>query len=197
MNIESRVEDRPDPLADELDDRLEVELLGERLADLVDDRELGGALVRLGQQPLRLVEQPRVLEGDAHARRRASPSNRSSALGERVLAPMLVEDDDADHPVAGQDRDAQPRLGAQRRSSIAPSAIRSSAACRCAAVGRSVDHRAMSGPCRAAIGSRLDALALVDARTGTDRSASRRRRARCTSIRVANIVARPARRRAR
>ena len=27
-----------------------------------------GALVRLGQQPLRLVEQPGVLEGDAHAR---------------------------------------------------------------------------------------------------------------------------------
>ena len=34
--------------------------------------ELGGALVGLGQQPLRLVEQPRVFEGDAQAAEQAS-----------------------------------------------------------------------------------------------------------------------------
>ena len=66
--MDRRLEDRPDPLADEVDDRLEVELLGEGLADLVDDRQLGGALVGLRQQALRLVEQAGVLEGDAHAR---------------------------------------------------------------------------------------------------------------------------------
>ena len=63
-----RVEDRADPLADQVDDRLELELLGERRADLVDDRQLGRPLIGLGQQVLRLVEQPGVLEGDAEAR---------------------------------------------------------------------------------------------------------------------------------
>ena len=53
---------------DEVVHRLHVELGGEALLDAVDDRQLGRALVGLGQQPLRLVEQPRVLEGDAQAR---------------------------------------------------------------------------------------------------------------------------------
>ncbi len=34
--------------------------------DAVDDRELGGALLGFLEQPLRLVEQARVLERDAH-----------------------------------------------------------------------------------------------------------------------------------
>ena len=41
--------------------------VGEALLDAVDDGQLGGALVRLCQQALRLVEQPRVLKGDAEA----------------------------------------------------------------------------------------------------------------------------------
>ena len=41
---------------------------GEALLDAVDDRQLGRALVGLGQEPLGLVEQARVLERDAHAR---------------------------------------------------------------------------------------------------------------------------------
>ena len=41
--------------------RLEVELARERLADLVDGRELGDPLAGL-------VDQPRVLERDAEAR---------------------------------------------------------------------------------------------------------------------------------
>ena len=57
-----------DLVADEVVHRLHVELGGEALLDAVDDRQLGGALVGLGQQSLRLVEQPRVLEGDAQAR---------------------------------------------------------------------------------------------------------------------------------
>src|SRR3954470_1691417 len=36
-------EDRAHPIADELDDRLELELVGQRLADLVDQRQLGVA----------------------------------------------------------------------------------------------------------------------------------------------------------
>ena len=39
------------------------------LLDAVDHRELGVALLGLLQQPLRLVEEARVLERDAHARR--------------------------------------------------------------------------------------------------------------------------------
>src|SRR3990172_1865933 len=58
-------EDRPQPLPDQLDDGLEVELLGERAADLVDQRQFRRALVRFGQQALRLVEQAGVGEGHA------------------------------------------------------------------------------------------------------------------------------------
>ncbi len=64
-----RREQIADALAHELDDGVEVELLGERGTDLVDDRELGGPLVGLGQEALRLVEEARVLERHAHARR--------------------------------------------------------------------------------------------------------------------------------
>ena len=71
------LEDRADAFADEFDDGREVELLGEGVPDVVDDRELGVALVRLGQQPLRLVEQARALERDGHAR------------GERAQEPLV------------------------------------------------------------------------------------------------------------
>ena len=47
---------------------LEVELAGDPLLDAVDDRELGVALLGFLEQALRLVEQARVLERDAHAR---------------------------------------------------------------------------------------------------------------------------------
>ena len=46
-----RVEDLADPLADELDDRLELELLGEGLADLVDEGQLGVPLAGLLDRP--------------------------------------------------------------------------------------------------------------------------------------------------
>ena len=63
------VEDLADLVADEVVHGLHVELRGEALLDAVDDRELGGALVRLGQQSLRLVEEARVLEGTPGCRR--------------------------------------------------------------------------------------------------------------------------------
>ena len=102
-------EDRADPFADELDDGSEVELPGQGVADVVDDRKLGVALVCLGQQPFRLVEQAGVLEGHGHAR------------GERGQQPLVrlvvrvrlevLEADDADDPVARQDRDTEPGVG--------------------------------------------------------------------------------------
>ena len=61
------VEDLADLVADGVVDPLHVELGGERLLDAVDDRELRGALFALLEQALRLVEQARVLERDAHA----------------------------------------------------------------------------------------------------------------------------------
>ena len=61
------VEDRLDAVTDEVVHRLPVELLGKAVLDVVDQGQLGGPLVRLGQQPLRLVEQAGVLEGDAEA----------------------------------------------------------------------------------------------------------------------------------
>ena len=61
------VEDLADLVADRVVDALDVELGGERLLHAVDDRELGGALLGLLEQALRLVEQPRVFQRDAHA----------------------------------------------------------------------------------------------------------------------------------
>ena len=49
----------------------------EALLDAGDDRQLGGPLVGLGQQTLRLIEQAGVLEGDAQAR------------GERAEKPLV------------------------------------------------------------------------------------------------------------
>ena len=54
-------------VADQVDDRLEVELRRQPLLDAVDDRQLGGALLGLLEQALGLVEQARVLQRHAHA----------------------------------------------------------------------------------------------------------------------------------
>src|SRR4029453_4567501 len=50
-----------DPIADGLRDSLKVELPGKRLADLVDDGELGIALLGLSEQMLRLIKEAGVL----------------------------------------------------------------------------------------------------------------------------------------
>ena len=60
-------------------DALDVELGGERLLHAVDDRELGGALLALLEQALRLVEEARVLQRHAHAGGDACCSSRTSA----------------------------------------------------------------------------------------------------------------------
>ncbi len=91
-------------VADEIDDGLEVELGRHPLLDAVDDRELGGALLGFLQQMLRLVEEARVLERDAHARGdRAEQAYLS--LAERVFALVVLDDDRSEHTVTADDRD--------------------------------------------------------------------------------------------
>ena len=91
-----RVERLPHPLADELDQGLELELRRERLPDAVDGRELGDALPRL-------VDQLGVLERDAQAAgdRREQPLVR---LAERVLAVEVLDRQDAGGPPADEQR---------------------------------------------------------------------------------------------
>ena len=60
------MEDVTDLVADRVIDALDVELGGKRLLDAVDDGELGGALLGLLEQALRLVEEARILERHAH-----------------------------------------------------------------------------------------------------------------------------------
>jgi hypothetical protein len=95
------LEDLPDALADEIDDRLELQLPGQRRPDLVDDGQLAGPLLGLRQQPFRLVEQAGVLERDAHARRERAQQPHIGVV-ERVLRHAL-EGDHAEDPIAGGD----------------------------------------------------------------------------------------------
>ena len=90
-------------LADELDQRVEVELRRERLADAVHRRQLADALARL-------LHEPRVLErdGEAARQRRQEPL---VVLVERVLAVDVLERDHAGRLAARDERDEQDRLG--------------------------------------------------------------------------------------
>ena len=99
----------PELVAEPLDQGVELELLGERLPDVVDDRELGRALPRL-------LEQPGVLERDAQA-----PGERREqadvGLAERVFAIEVVERDHAGPSVPDQQGHEDRRLrGLARRS---------------------------------------------------------------------------------
>ena len=90
--------------------------------DVVDDGQLGGSLVRLGQEALRLVEQPGVLEGDAHAR----GERREQALVGLVVGVLLACSRGAITPkiaVARRDRDAEPRLGCGAPTSDRPGRV--------------------------------------------------------------------------
>ena len=115
------VEDLADLVADQVVHRLHVELGRESLLDAGDDRQLGRALVGLGQEAARLGEQPGILEGDAETRRERA-QQALVGLAEGVPSRAL-EGDDADDPVAGEDRDAEPRLGDGCPEVIAPSPI--------------------------------------------------------------------------
>ena len=71
--------------------------------DAVDERELGGALIGLGQQALRLVEEARVLERHAEARgqRHQQPN---IGFREGVLAVQVLEGDHAARLAADDER---------------------------------------------------------------------------------------------
>ncbi len=98
-----------DLVADEIDDRLEIELGGEPFLHAVDDRELRRALVTLLEQPLRFVEEARVLQRDAHARGdRAEEPHLGIAVG--VFAFVVLHDDHAEHAIAAEDRHADKRV---------------------------------------------------------------------------------------
>ena len=93
-------------VADKVIHRLHVELGSEPFLDAVDDRQLCGALVGLYQQPLRLVEQPRVFQGDAQAssQRVQEPH---IGLAERVRTIQVLEGDPPEGLVARYQRYVQ------------------------------------------------------------------------------------------
>ena len=94
-------------VAEALDQDVEPQLLGDRLADVVHDRQLGRVLTRL-------LEQPGVLERDAQAarERREQPD---VALAEGMLAVEVLERDDAGGPAADDERHEDP---GQRRLAL-------------------------------------------------------------------------------
>ena len=142
---------------DEVAHRLDVDLGGQPLLDLGDDLELRGPLARVVQQPLRLGEQPRVLERDAHRRR----DRREQALGGIRVGVLLeaLEGEHAEDLVAHLDRDAQPRLG------VRPGADRAGG----------VEHRRGPEPERLAGPDHVRGEARPRARTGRSGSAAPRR----------------------
>ena len=79
------VEDLLDLVAHNVVHRLHVKPLGQAALDLVDDRQLCGALVGLREETLGLAEQARVLERHAHARGDGRQQS-FIRLVERVLA---------------------------------------------------------------------------------------------------------------
>ena len=89
-----RREDFAQLVADEIDDGLETQFRGERLLNGVDDRQLRGALFRFLQQPLRLIEQARVLQRHTHARGHRTEQAHSGFVV-RVLALIVLHDDRA------------------------------------------------------------------------------------------------------
>ena len=102
---------QPCPSRDRIEHRLNV---GRRTAYHLQD--LGRRRLAL-EQGTRLIEQPRVLERDAHAGSdRTEQADVRVAVG--VLAHMVVEDDDPQHALAALDRYAECRdrgVGARHR----------------------------------------------------------------------------------
>ena len=90
MPMSSRFEHLAQLVADQVDDRLEVELGRHPFLDAVDQRQLGRALLGLLQQSLRLVEEARVLQRHAHAGRDRGQQPHLG-LAERVLALVVLQ----------------------------------------------------------------------------------------------------------
>ena len=102
-------ENLADLVADGVDDRVVFELLRERRTYLVDDGELRVALLGLGEQVLRLVEETSVLQ--SHTKVRCDRGQQSLiGLAERVLLHAL-EADHAEHSITREHRHTEPRFG--------------------------------------------------------------------------------------
>src|SRR5439155_4026604 len=84
------IEDLGDLVTDKVVHCLPLESLGKALLDAVDDRQFGGARVRLAEEPLRLVEEASIFESDAEAAGEGheEPDIR---LGERVLTVEVLQ----------------------------------------------------------------------------------------------------------
>ena len=98
------MEDFADLVADDVVDPLHVELGSKRLLHAVDDGELGGPLLALLEQALRLVEEPRVLERHAHARGDCA-EQAHLRLAVDVLALVVFHRDHSERPITREDRD--------------------------------------------------------------------------------------------
>jgi hypothetical protein len=96
-----RVNDRPDTFADELDDPVELELLSECLADLVDKGELGVPLARL-------LDRADAAESGADVL-----ADERKEVEVALLVPLVrgvaLDDEDAEVPAFRRERHAQPR----------------------------------------------------------------------------------------
>ena len=80
----------------------ELELRGQALLDAVDDRELGGALLGLLQEPLGLVDEARALQRHAHARRdRLEQADVALAQHSHVVLEADVADHAPEPPMIG------------------------------------------------------------------------------------------------
>ena len=102
-------EDGAQLVADEVDDRLELEFRGDALLDRVDHGQLTGALLGLAQEAFGLLEQQRALERHTDARSdRRQQSNLRVAV--RMLAVEVLEVDAPDHRVASDDRHRHQRF---------------------------------------------------------------------------------------
>ena len=108
-----RREHFPQLVADDVDDRLKIELGGKSLLDRIDDRELGIALLGFLEQALRLVEQSRVLQRHAHAGGHGAEQPRIG-LVECAFALVVLDGDAAERPIAADDRYEHDRLARVR-----------------------------------------------------------------------------------
>ena len=94
-----------DLVADQIVDRLHLELRRQAFLDAVDNRQFGGALLGFLQQMLRFVEEPGVFERGAQRRgNRAEQTYFGVAV--RILAFVIFDDNRSEHAVAADDRNS-------------------------------------------------------------------------------------------
>jgi len=104
-----RIENRAHLVADQIVNRLHVELRGKPLLNAVDDFQFGGALLHLPEQAARLGKQARILNRRAEVGgERAQEAHVRLAIQVRLL---VLDIDDTRYLVAHNDGHAQPGFG--------------------------------------------------------------------------------------